>query len=122
MHYEFKNVNPLNEIELDCVCRAITGALDLNYYDVMNKLNLIGALFECPKLCVCCYKFLLDNVFNLERIEEVRGLTIREFLGFNPHGTYLIRLDGHLTYCTDGICYDTFDCTNEEIILVWKVY
>lgn len=121
MHYQFKNVNPLGAKELDCVTRAITGALDLNYYEVKNKLELVGALFECEKLCVCCYKFLLDNVYNLERIEEYQGLTIKEFMKYNPYGTFIIRVDGHLTHCKDGVIYDIFDCGNEIVDLVWIV-
>ena len=121
MHYQFKNVNPLGAKELDCVTRAITGALDLNYYEVKNKLELVGALFECEKLCVCCYKFLLDNVYNLERIEEYRGLTIKEFMRYNPYGTFIIRVDGHLTHCKNGICFDIFDCTDEIVDIVWIV-
>lgn len=121
MHYQFKNLNPLGKRELDCVCRAISGALEINYYEIQNKLELVGALFECDKLCVCCYKFLLDNVFNLERIEEYKGLTIKEFMRCNPYGVYIIRVEGHLTYCENGILNDTFDCSNEIVDLVWQV-
>ncbi len=121
MHYQFKNVNPLGKKELDCVNRAISGALNKNYYEVKNKLELVGALFNCEKLCVCCYKFLLNNVYNLERIEEYQGLTIKEFMKYNPYGTFIIRVDGHLTHCKDGICYDIFDCTDEIVDIVWQV-
>lgn len=121
MHYQFKNLNPLGKRELDCVCRAISGALEINYYEIQNKLELIGALFECDKLCVCCYKFLLDNVYNLERIEEYKGLTIKEFIRCNPYGVYIIRVEGHLTYCENKVIKDIFDCSNEIVDLVWKV-
>lgn len=119
--YKFLNLNPLGARELDCVNRAISGALDINYYEVKNKLELVGALFDCDKLCVCCYKFLLDNVYNLERIEEFKGMSIKEFMKCNPYGTFIIRLDGHLTHCKDGICYDIFDCTDEIVDIVWIV-
>ena len=121
MHYQFKNLNPLGNRELDCVTRAIAGALDVNYYEITNKLELVGALFDCEKLCVCCYKFLLDNVYNLERIEEYKGYTIREFMRCNHYGTFIIRVDGHLSHCKDGVCYDIFDCTDEIVDIVWKV-
>jgi hypothetical protein len=48
-------------------------------------------------------------------------MTICEFMKLNPYGTYIIRVDGHLTHCKDGICYDIFDCTNEIVDLVWLV-
>lgn len=121
MHYQFLNLNPLGERELDCVTRAISGALDVNYYEVKNKLELVGALFECEKLCVCCYKFLLDNIYALKRIEEFKGMSILEFLKCNPYGTYIIRVDGHLTHCKDGVIYDTFDCSRDIVDIVWCV-
>ena len=36
--YQFLNVNPLGEIEEDCVCRAISLALDKDYYKIQEKL------------------------------------------------------------------------------------
>ena len=121
MHYQFKNVNPLGAKELDCVCRAISASLEIDYYEIKEKLELIGDLFQCEKLCVCCYKFLLDNVFNLKRIEEYKGISIKEFMEMHPYGTYIIRVDGHLTHCVDGICYDLFDCTDEIVDIIWCV-
>lgn len=119
--YKFLNLNPLGARELDCVNRAISGALNKDYYEIYDKLQLVGELFNCDKLCVCCYKFLLDNVYNLERIEEYKGMSIKEFMKCNPYGTFIIRVDGHLTHCKNGICYDIFDCTDEIVDIVWIV-
>lgn len=120
MYYKFLNVNPLGKFEEDCVCRAIKSALNEDYYTIQRKLHLVAELFDCETLCVCCYKYLLDNVYNLERIEEYKGYTIKQFLRQHPYGTYIIRVDGHLTHCVNGIVYDLFDCTNEIIDIVWK--
>lgn len=119
--YNFLNVNPLGKIESDCVTRAISNALQEDYYVVQRKLELVAELFECEKLCVCCYKFLLDNVYDLERVEEYAGLTIREFANNCPNGTYLIRVDNHLTMMTDCVVYDTWDCLDEIVRIVWIV-
>lgn len=119
--YEFLNVNPLGKREQDCVCRAIKTALNEDYYTILNKLELVGELFECEALCVCCYKFLLDNVYDLKRIEEVEGMTVGEFAEEFPKGTYIVRVDGHLTTVIDGKCYDIWDCTEEIVHLVWIV-
>lgn len=119
--YEFLNVNPLGKKELDCVCRAISLALQEEYYEIEHKLNLVGDLFDCDSLCICCYKFLLDEVYNLQRIEEVSGMTINEFANYYPNGTYIVRIEGHCTCIIDGICYDIWDCTGEIVDLVWKV-
>lgn len=119
--YEFFNINPLNRIEEDCVCRAISLALEEDYYTIEKKLYLIAELFECERLCVCCYRFLLDNVYNLMRYEDYKGMYIKDFASINPYGTFLIRIDGHLTCLIDGVIYDLWDCLEEKIDLIWKI-
>lgn len=114
-------IHLVGRLELDCVTRAITLALNEKYEVVSKKLELVGELFECEKLCVCCYKFLLDEVYGLERIEEYAGLTIEEFSKYHPNGTYLIRVDEHLTTLIDGIVYDIWDCRDEIVRIVWIV-
>ena len=119
--YKFLNVNPLNKKELDCVCRAISLALNEDYYIIEDKLKLVGKLFECEALCMCCYRFLLDNVYDLQRIEDYKGVTINEFINSFSKGIYIIRVEGHLTCVIDSVCYDIWDCTNEIVDIVWKV-
>lgn len=119
--YKFLNINPLGKKEQDCVCRAISLALNEDYYVIQEKIELVGKLFECPTICVCCYKFLLDNVYGINRIEEYNGTSIREFIEQNPLGTYIIRIEGHCTCVIDSICYDLWDCLDEPISLIWKV-
>ena len=120
-HYKFLNLNPLGKREEDCVTRAISLALEEDYNVIKYKLNLVGELFECEELCLCCYKFLLDEVYNLERIEEYQGRTIEEFVEENQEGTYLIRIEGHLTCIVDGYCYDIWDCTGRKIDVIWEI-
>ena len=120
-HYKFLNLNPLGKREQDCVCRAISLALEEDYYVIQHKLSLVGDLFDCDKLCLCCYKFLLDEVYNLNRIEEYQGFMIQDFITDNPKGTYLIRIEGHLTCVVDGYCYDIWDCTDKIIDVIWEV-
>lgn len=119
--YQFLNLNPLGKKEQDCVCRAISLALEEDYFIIEDKLKLVAKLFECDALCLCCYKFLLDEVYSLNRIEEYQNYTIEEFIENNPIGTYLIRIEGHLTCVIDGYCYDIWDCTDKQIDVIWKV-
>ena len=119
--YQFLNVNPLGEIEEDCVCRAISLALDEDYYKIQEKLYLVAKLFECESLCVCCYKYLLDDVYDLKRIEEVRGMTIEEFANYFPIGIFIVRVEGHLTCVIDNHIMDIWDCRDKIVDLVWKV-
>lgn len=119
--YKFLNVNPLGQQEEDCVCRAITLATNSEYYNTREKLYAIAFLFDCDTLCVCCYKHLLDDVYKLPRIEKAHGCTIKEFLKRYYSGTYIIRVESHLTCAIRGCVYDIWDCTDETIDIVWEV-
>lgn len=121
MAWQFLNLQPLGKLEEDCVTRAISLATGQDYYTIQEQLNLIGSLFHCEKLCVCCYKHLLDYVYNLERIEAVQGMSIKEFLQVFNSGIYIIRVDGHLTCAIDGEIIDTWDCTDKIVDIVWFV-
>lgn len=119
--YQFLNVNPLGEIEEDCVCRAISLALNEDYYKIQEKLYLVAKLFECEYLCVCCYKYLLDDVYDLKRIEEVKGMTVEEFANYFPVGIFIVRVEGHLTCVIDNNIMDIWDCRDKIVDLVWEV-
>lgn len=120
-NYKFLNVNPLGLHERDCVCRAISRAVNEDYYVIERKLKLIAELFECEMLCECCYKYLLDEIYNLIRIEEFKGMTINEFINLHPRGKYIVRVPQHLTYIENGYVLDIWDCTNEIVDVVWVV-
>ena len=119
--YQFLNVNPLGEIDEDCVCRAISLALNEDYYKIQEKLYLVAKLFECEYLCICCYKYLLDNVYDLKRIEEVKGMTVEEFANYFPIGIFIVRVEGHLTCVIDNNIMDIWNCKDEVVDLVWEV-
>ena len=121
MAWKFLNLQPLGKLEEDCVTRAISLATGQDYKTIQEQLLLISELFECEKLCVCCYKHLLDYVYNFERIEAVQGMTIEEFLEQFDTGIFIIRVDGHLTCAIDGNIIDTWDCTNKIVDIVWFV-
>lgn len=111
----------IGKIEEDCVCRAISLALDEDYYKIQEKLYLVAKLFECEYLCVCCYKYLLDNVYDLKRIEEVKGMTVEEFANYFPIGIFIVRVEGHLTCVIDNNIMDIWDCRDKIVDLVWEV-
>jgi hypothetical protein len=73
-------------------------------------------------LCVGCYKFLLDEVYKFDRIDEFSGKTINETLKWLKNGLYLIRVDNHLTIVENGKICDTWDCGEEKIRVIWCVF
>lgn len=118
--YKFWNVNPEHLLENDCVTRAITEATGLTYHQIQEKLFYIGKLLECDSLCLCCYSFLLDNIFCFERIRRVKGITIEEFANIYNNGVYLVRVKQHLSVVSYGTILDIWDCSNEIITDCWK--
>lgn len=118
--YKFYNANPLGNIELDCVCRAISTATQIPYRQVEKKLEYIGKLFECDSLCVCCYHHLLEKVFNLVP-RFANGKSVGEIARDYPTSRLLIRIDGHLTCAIRGVIHDIWDCTKEVADIFWKI-
>ena len=119
--YVFYNNNPDLLIENDCVTRSISLASGLPYETIEDKLYLTSKLFECPKLCICCYENLLNYVFNYKNIYGVEGMTIGDFADKFPYGVYLVRVEGHLTCVIDNHIMDIWDCRDKIVDLVWEV-
>ena len=118
--YKFYNANPLGKIEQDCVCRAISRATKLPYRLIEKKLKLIAELFECDKLCLCCYSHLLQNVFGLVQKNANKRL-VKELAKDFKNNIILIRIQGHLTMAEYGVIYDIWDCTGEIADVFWIV-
>lgn len=120
MHYQYLNLNPLGKEEEDCVTRAIALATGYSYAEIQDKLYYIAQLFDCEKLCVCCYEHLLDYVFQLPKV-YCDGMTVEQFANLHPEGVYILRMNGHLTCLIDNVIYDIWDCRERTLTDVWQV-
>lgn len=118
--YEFYNANPLDEIEGDCVYRAINSATGIPYYEIAEKLKLVSSLYECDELCVCCYQHFLEDVLGLTR-QYAEGMTVREVAKTFSDDIVLIRTEGHLTMSAYATVYDIWDCTEEIADIFWII-
>lgn len=118
--FVYLNVNPEQEKRSDCVSRAITLATGYKYSDVRKMLFFSSKLMKCMKLAYECYSHLLDDTLKFPRV-NCRGLTIDEFADKYPFGTYIIRIEGHLTCVKNNSLYDIWDCRNEFCDIVWRV-
>lgn len=96
-------------------------ASGLPYKEVEDKLYITGELLNCEKLCVACYRMFIENVLKYKPMKNVETLFVGEFADKYPVGTYLLRVDGHITVCRNNIIYDIWDCRNEIITDAWKV-
>lgn len=117
--FKYYNRNPRNEKLPDCVCRAISLATDTDYNAVMELLRENGLANDCDDICLDCYSQLLAEIGYMMR--PGRGATVEEIASRHPDKRVLLRLDGHLTCCIDGVCYDIWDCTSEPVDVYWVV-
>lgn len=104
--YKYYNRNPNNDIEGDCVCRAISTATDLQYEAVNNLLELTAMAHDCDKLCVCCYNNLLEKILCYKRIDCFKYETVEDIARQFPRDKILVRINSHLTCVIKGAILD----------------
>lgn len=119
-NYMYYNRNPWGANKDDCVCRAISAALDINYVAVANMLMLIAEHYGCDKICICCYHHLLEDIFGMRPV-FCDSETVGEVVENNPGHKLLVRVEGHLTCGMYGTVIDTWDCTREIVDCYWIV-
>ena len=118
--YVYYNQNDDKITRNDCVTRAISLASGLPYSTIRRKLRYTARLLDCEKLCVSCYKFLIREVLGGVPINCER-MTVNDFAELHPHGTYLLRMNGHITTLIDYTVYDIFDCRNHLLTDAWRI-
>lgn len=118
--FVYYNRNPYGIEEEDCVCRAISLATGIDYEIIEQKLAITGNLLDCDSLCVCCYKFLLEDVFKAKSV-DCDYMSVAKFADNYPNGVYLVRVSGHLTCVIDNCVFDIWDCRNEIVTDAWEI-
>lgn len=84
-------------------------------------LHHTAKLLNCEKLCVMCYKFLIEDVLKCKRV-NCDGMYPADFADLNPRGIYLVRVSGHILCIMDGCLYDIFDSRYMDFVTdAWKV-
>lgn len=120
--FRFYNANPFNlRQENDCVCRAISTALGIDYWAVDHLLTDYAKRHKCDKLCVCCYHYLLEDRFNLNCYYCHNGETVGDILNEYMDGIVIIRIEGHLTCAVFGELQDIWDCRRQKVDCFWVV-
>ena len=88
--------------------RAISLASGIPYPEIRKKLFHTAKLLGCTRYCVCCYRFLIEDVLGYKPV-KTNYLYASDFLDKNPNGAYLLRMDGHIATGIDNTLYDIFD-------------
>ena len=110
----------------DCVVRAISTALNKDYYETRKELNRAKT-----KLGYKSYKdhfFIMDYMAQLG-YEEIKFKAIKgqermklcDFADTHQDGTYVVKVKGHVVAVVEGCVLDTWDSTYLTVYRAWKV-
>lgn len=117
--FVYYNANLNNEKIGDCVIRAISLALDLDY-DVVVKLLLKNSkYFNCDLLVKDCYGKLLEDMGF--KCYDGRGYTVKEIAEDFYNKKLLLRIENHLTASLYGDIYDLWNTSYEPVDVFWVI-
>ena len=119
--FVYHNENPYRIEENDCVCRAISTGLGIEYSTVEELLSMSSKVNNCDTLCVCCYHHLLEDVFHLPVRRCNSWERVKDIARSYPNNRVLIRIEGHLTVSDCGVIRDLWDCTERLVDCYWIV-
>lgn len=114
----YYNANPDGERVGDCVIRAISLALDIDYYDVIDILYKNSNYFNCDMLVRDCYGTFLDKYFPRIKTENK---TVEEVAKDFKNNILVIRIEGHLTASLYSDVIDTWDTREELVDVFWII-
>lgn len=126
MAYKFYNPHPKGLKVGDCVKRAFTKALNIEYKEVAKELNALKKVTKAKKF---------NENKNWKKYCEVKGMTKitfqatkgekrmngARFCKAHPKGTYVLRMAKHVVACVDGVLYDTWNSSKKCVYIAYKV-
>ena len=119
--FRYYNANPLGRKVNDCTVRAISLATDTSWDCAFMALSLYA---QREAIMPDDVRYIDGYLRRFEKVHDRyldREITLNEFLEDHSIGTYLVTMNGHITCCIDGVCYDTFDPSNRYIWDAYKV-
>ena len=124
--YEFYNPHPKGLKVGDCVKRAFTKALELDYMEVQKILNDTKKVVNVEKYnnnkvwkhLVKVYGF---RKLSFQAVKGTKRMDGYQFAKQYQKGTYLLRMSHHLVACVDGVIYDTWDSRKKCVYNAFEV-
>ena len=117
--FKYWNINPDGESTGDCVIRAISLALNEDYYDTIGDLIKNSDYFNCDLLVKECYSNMLDSL-GFKRYDGM-GRTVKEVAEDFYNDKLIIRIEGHLTCSLYGDIYDIWNPSSEIVDCFWII-
>lgn len=121
--FVYYNANPFHNKVGDCTVRAISKALNQNWYETFVDLCLQGiALCDMPSANNVWGAYLKSKGFERNILPDTcpNCYTVEDFCEEHPIGTYILALGTHVICCQNGFYYDTWDSGNETPIYYWR--
>lgn len=110
------NPNPANKRAGDCVIRAITKILDIDWEEAYLGVALQGFVEkDMPSINHVWGSYLKHKGFKRHIIPDTCPdcYTINDFANEHPKGAYILATGSHVVAVVDGSYYDTFDSGEE---------
>jgi hypothetical protein len=114
----YYNANKFGNNVEDCVIRSISVAEGISWDQAYRKLSDYARERGLMINSVESVEQYLDD--NYERL-CVDDTTVGEFAEYNPFGTFLVTMRGHIVCIKDGEIIDTFDCSDRIMWCAWEV-
>ena len=126
MSYKYyqPNSKDLKDKYGDCVIRALTKALSMEWLQVFDEIQPISRELQVPFNCRPCYEKYIENKgFKYYGVSNKKGTkrpTVEIFAKEHKVGTYILRVAHHLVTVVDGVYYDTWDSGKRCLYGYWK--
>lgn len=97
----------------DCVIRAITKVLEMDWLQVFDEITPISRELQAPHNCKPCYEaYFKQKGFTYHGISNKKGSkrpTVNSFTNEHKQGSYILVVASHLVASVDGFYYDIWD-------------
>ena len=119
--WEYYNPNPKAKNTGDCVVRALSKALNIDWEKaklLLDAYSMDEAEVETSDLV--WGRILAENGFSMKAVLCRNGCDLNGFCRSHPVGVYVVKLPNHAVCVVDGRFYDSFDSGREKPIYCWE--
>ena len=117
--YRYFNNNPCGRSVGDCAVRAISAAFGISWERAFDILaDNARQMCDMPSSDSVWGATLRMMGYVREAVND--RMTVEEFAEENPNGIFVAKTNGHVVCVRDGVVYDSWDSSQEDVIYVWK--
>jgi len=123
MGYVNYNPNPRRKLVGDCVIRAISKAMNMDWEDVYLDIMMQGySMYDMPSSNDVWGTYLMEHGFHRYVIPDTCPdcYTVAQFVEDNPDLTGILATGTHVIAVDSGNYFDTWDSGNEIPIFYWR--